>query len=110
MNNKILKELQEKVDDSMDSVEAIQGAGFRNLLAHVMACSQAMRMLSAIHQKYADDEQLDATAKSIASVLAKGSSLLADAYDINEDRCEELMKWVETLDNHILDALKEADK
>jgi hypothetical protein len=110
MKDNIIKNLQQKIDDSMESIEAIQGVGFRNLLAHVMACSQAMRMMSAIQQQYSDDANLEIAARSMASVLAKGSSMLADAYDLDEGKCEELMKWVETFDNHIIDAVKEANK
>lgn len=110
MKKQIVKDLQQKIDESMESIEAIQGVGFRNLLAHVMACSQAMRMMSALHQQYSDDEHVEITAKSIASVLAKGSSMLAEAYQLDDEKCEELMKWVETFDNHIIEAVKEANK
>ena len=106
----ILKQLQERVDDSMDTVEAVQGAAFRNLLAHVMACSQVMRLLAAVTDKYEDDDLVETASKQVAHVLAKSSSMLADAYDINEDKCEELMKWVETLDQHVVNAIKEANK
>ena len=109
-HKKLLKELQERVDESLDSVEAIQGAAFRNLLAHVMACSQVMRLLSALNSKYEDDDLVETAAKQCAHVLAKSSSMLADAYDINEEKCEELMKWVETLDGHVHQAIKEANK
>jgi hypothetical protein len=106
----IIQQLQERVDESMDTVEAVQGAGFRNLLAHVMACSQVMRMLAALTDKYEDDELMETASKQVAHVLAKGSSMLADAYSIDEDKCEELMKWVETLDKHVINAIKEANK
>jgi hypothetical protein len=107
---KIVEQLQARVDESMDTVEAIQGMGFRNLLAHVMACSQAMRMMNALTSKYEDDELVEAAAKGVAHVMAKGSSLLADAYNLDESKCEELMKWVDTLDKHVLSAIKEANK
>lgn len=109
-HKKLLEQLQERVDESMDSVEAIQGAAFRNLLAHVMACSQVMRLLSALNSKYEDDDLVETAAKQVAHVLAKSSSMLADAYDIDEDKCGELMKWVETLDGHVVNAIREANK
>ena len=108
-HKEIIQALQERVDESLDTVEAIQGASFRNLLAHVMACSQAMRLLSAVASKYDDDELPEAAAKQVAHCLAKSSSMLADAYDISEEKCEELMKWVETLDGHVANAIKEAN-
>ena len=106
----ILKELQQKVDDAMDSVQAIQGENFRDLLAFVMGCSQTMRLLSVAASHYEDDKVLGAAANQAASMFARGSSLIADAYKIGDDKLEELMKWVETLDGHVYTALKEANK
>jgi len=109
MNNidKVMKELQQKINESMDSVESIQGEGFRNLLAHVMACSQAMRLLSVICDQHKGDPLIEQASQSFASLFAKGSSMLADAYNISEEKCEELMKWVETFDGHIKQAMTE---
>lgn len=110
MKDSILETLQTKVDDAMESVEAIQGVGFRNLLAHVMACSQVMRLAAMTVKKYDDDEMIEHFARQVAAVMAKSSSMLAEAYELSDAQCEELMKWVETLDSHVLDAIKEANK
>lgn len=107
---KILEELQQKVDDAMESVEAIQGEQFKQLLGLVMASSQLMRVMSMITHKYPDDSVIDTAAKHAASTLAKASALLADAYGFEDEKMEELMKWVETLDGHILGAMKEASR
>lgn len=107
---KLLKELQQKVDDAMDSVQAIQGAEFRDLLAYVMGCSQTMRLLAVAASHYEDDKVLGAAASQAAAMFAKGSALLADAYKIEDQKLDELMKWVETLDGHVYQALKEASK
>ena len=105
----IVKQLQERVDDSMDTVEAVKGEDFRNLLAFVMGCSQLMRLMSQVRVKHGEDEMIDATAQQMAHVLAKGSSMIADAYKFNDEQIAELMKWVETLDGHVANALKEAN-
>lgn len=108
---KLLKELQQKVDDAMDSVQAIQGENFRDLLAFVMGCSQAMRLLSVAASHHEDDEILGAAAHQAASMFSKASAMLADAYKLDdEDKLDELMKWVETLDGHVYQALREASK
>lgn len=107
---KLIEELQQKVDDAMDSVQAIQGENFRDLLAFVMGCSQTMRLLSVAASHYEDDQVLGAAAKQAASMFSKGSAMLADAYKIEDDKLDELMKWVETLDGHVYQALKEAMK
>lgn len=106
----IVKQLQERVDESMDTVEAVKGEDFRNLLAFVMGCSQVMRLMSQISQRNEDDDLVHAAAQQIAHVLAKGSSMIADAYKFNDEQIEELMKWVETLDGHVANAIKEANK
>lgn len=106
----IVKQLQERVDESMDTIENVKGENFRNLLAFVMGASQLMRLMSQIHVKYEDDELIQAVAKQTAHVLAKGSSMIADAHKMNDEDLEELMKWVETLDTHVVNAIKEANK
>jgi predicted kinase len=105
---KIVEQLQQRVDESMDTVEAVKGENFRNLLAFVMGCSQLMRLMSQVNNKYEDDDMIGATAQQMAHVLAKGSSMIADAYKFDDKQVEELMKWVETLDGHVANALKEA--
>jgi len=106
----IVKQLQERVDESMDTIENVKGENFRNLLAFVMGASQLMRLMSQIHIKYQDDELIDAVAQQTAHVLAKGSSLIADAHNMGDQDLEELMKWVDTLDGHVVNAIKEANK
>lgn len=106
----IVKQLQERVDESMDTIENVKGENFRNLLAFVMGASQLMRLMSQLHVKYEDDEMVGAVAQQAAHVLAKGSSLIADAHNMSDDDVAELMKWVETLDGHVANALKEANK
>lgn len=107
---KIVDELQQKVDEALDSVEAIQGEDFRNLLAFVMGSSQTMRLMSLLAHKHEDDNVAEAAYKQVAGMLAKGSAMIADAYKIEDDKLQELMKWVETLDGHVHNALKEASK
>lgn len=108
-HKEIIDQLQQRVDDALDSVEAIQGPEFRNLLAHVMACSQVMRLMHAIMDEY-DADLVRRAGEQAAMVLSKGSSMLADAYNIDESKVQELMKWVETLDGHVVNAMKEANK
>ena len=106
----VVKELQQKVDDAMDSVQAIQGDNFRDLLAFVMGCSQTMRLLSVARSRHEDDELMIAATDQAAVMFSKGSALIANAYKLEEDKLEELMKWVETLDGHVYHALREAHK
>jgi predicted kinase len=105
---KIVEQLQERVDESMDTVEAVKGEDFRNLLAFVMGCSQAMRLMAQVMKNHEDDHLIEACGKQIAHVLAKGSSMIADAYKFDEEQVQELMKWVDTLDSHVANAIKEA--
>ena len=107
---KLVEELQTKVDDAMDSIQAIQGANFRDLLAFVMGCSQTMRLLSVARSRHEDDELMIAATDQAAMMFSKGSAMIADAYKIEEDKLEEFMKWVETLDGHVYAALREANK
>jgi hypothetical protein len=107
---KPIEALQQKVDEAMESVQAIQGEQFRDLLGYVMANTQLMRMMSMAAQKYEDDELLQVLAKQMAHVLAKSSAMLADAWGIEDDKVTELMKWVETMDGHIVSAMKEASR
>jgi hypothetical protein len=46
----------------------------------------------------------------MAHVLAKSSAMLADAWGIEDDKVTELMKWVDTMDGHIVSAMKEASR
>lgn len=106
--NSIVKELQTKVDDAMDSIQAIQGANFRDLLAFVMGCSQTMRLLHAASSTVEDNKLFDVAANQTAQMFSKASALIADAYKIEDQKLDELMKWVETLDGHVYQALREA--
>lgn len=106
----IVKELQTKVDDALDSVQAIQGENFRDLLAFVMGCSQTMRLLSVARSKYEDDKLMIAATDQAAQMFSRGSAMIASAYKLEDSKLEELMKWVETLDGHVYSALREANK
>lgn len=107
---KILKDLQQKVDEAMESVKAIQGEQFHQLLGLIMSSSQHMRLMAMMTNKYPDDQVMKTAANHAASTLAKASSMVADAYKFDDDKMSELMKWVETLDGHIVGAMKEASR
>ena len=103
------KELQEKIDDVLDVVGNIQGDKFRDLLAFVLQSTQVMRLASVGVAKYEDD-LAKTLAEETAKTLSLASSMIADAYELNDKQLEELMKWVETVDGHVISALKEANK
>lgn len=107
---KILEDLQQKVDDAMESVKAIQGEQFYQLLGLIMASSQHMRVMAMITTKYPDDPVIKTAGNHAASTLSKASAMVADAYQFDENKMAELMKWVETLDGHIVGAMKEASR
>lgn len=106
---KVIEELQQKINESMDSVEAIQGEKFKQLLSLLMTASQHMRFMSMLVHKYDKDKMVKKAAEHAAETLSMASTLLAESYEMTEEQMAEMMKWMETFDGHIAQAIKEAD-
>lgn len=106
---KVIEELQQKINESMDSIEAIQGEKFKQLLSLLMTSSQHMRFMSMLVHKYEKDKMVKKAGEHAAEVLSMASTLLAASYEMSEKQMEEMMKWVETFDGHIEQAMKEAN-
>lgn len=106
------KELQERIDDCLNSVQAIQGDNFRDLLAFVLQSSQLMRLTSIVVDtlKEHEEKMAGALADETSKALARGATLLAEAYEMTDEQMQELMKWVETIDGHVTNSFKEANK
>lgn len=106
---KVIEELQQKIHDSMDSIEAIQGEKFKQLLSLLMTSSQHMRFMAMLVHRNEKDKMIRKAAEHAAETLSMASTLLAESYQMTEEQMQEMMKWVETFDGHIEKAMKEAN-
>ena len=106
------KELQTKIDEALDTIEAIKGEEFRDYVSWLLQCSQAMRLVGIAAHELADknEEFANHLFRMTGEAFAAGSGQLSNALKFSDEMDDEAINWLKTLDGHINKALKEANE
>ena len=102
MDSKEIEELREKLNDTIKSVRAVKGEQFAEFLQWLTAATHLQGMVANICMALDDEDMTKAVGEQLNGVLAHATSLLANAYDMEEKEVRELLKWTSTMQNHIM--------
>lgn len=106
------KELEEIIDDALQSIAAVKGSKLRDQIAFMMQAGQVMRMIAIACGKLQEEEPefVSALHRQSAEVFANAATLLSSAWGLTDEDDEEALRWVKTLDDHVERAMAEANK
>jgi hypothetical protein len=109
-NPKFLDDLHERIDDSLDSIRAIKGDRFADIVYVSFMGAHAMKMVGTYMSKQKGESMArEMIGRQLGHSIAAFMAMIAELAKLTEDDCKELMNWSDTLCEHVNTALKEAE-
>lgn len=106
-NKKVLKELSESVSEALESIEAIKGKSFANLVRYIQLSMHTFRFTTMI----ADEEYrhaLPVLAAQYTSML--DIAMIEMTKGMSKEDQHEAFEWAENIDKRVGNATQEINK
>lgn len=108
-NPKFVRDLHERIEDSLASIRAVKGEKFADIVYVSFMGAHAIKMVGTYMKRGHDDEARDAVGRQLGHSIAAMMSLIADLANLSQQDCKEMMTWSDTLCEHVNTAVKEAE-
>lgn len=97
---KEIYDLKEKINDTMESVRAVKGETFAEILEFLNYGVQ-MTKLVAMASKDADSVLLEAMSRQLATTMTMATDLLFKAHNFKQEDEDEIFKFVHQMSEHV---------
>lgn len=105
---KFVRDLHTRIEDSLESIRAVKGNQFADIVYVSFMGAHAMKMVGTYMRRDGDSEARDVVGRQLGHSIAAMMSLIASLAKLSEQDCKELMTWSDTLCDHVETAVKEA--
>lgn len=107
---KFIADLHERIDDSLDSIRAVKGDRFADIVYVSFMGAHAMKMVGTyMRRQEGESEARDMIGRQLGHSLAAFMSIIAELAKLTEKDCKEVLTWSDTLCEHVNTAMKEAE-
>jgi hypothetical protein len=108
--DKLISDLQTSIQETIDSIKAIQGEPYARAVSFVHMSFHLGRLISIIANREAPDAAIHGVLGQLAQMTDLGLSTMADAYNMPEKTVKEILEWGKTLDKKTDQVLEELNK
>jgi HKD family nuclease len=95
-----IKEAKAKIDESVESIRAIHGETYADIVLCYVMSMHLTRMIAVLARKASTDEA-NAICEQLTGTLSGMMDLIVDGHNISDNAIDEIQNWAVRLTSHI---------